>query len=136
VAKPDKFLPIRRPATTALPTSLKDVFDAYKGKLVEIPKDWDPVEKNTLVGKPFAIHEFTIRGGDYGEFVTVFAVTEDGQRIVFSDGSTGIAAQLLKLAKEENVMGGISVLKGLRVSNYTYKDEKGVDKPAATYYLT
>jgi hypothetical protein len=130
----DDFAPVRRPPVEGLPDSMKAVFDAFGGTLVSVPVDWDLVEKGTLVGKPFVIWEFTFGAGDYGEYVTVFAVTEDGQRIMFSDGSTGIARQLKTLA-DANIMGGISCSKGLRPSHYDY-DDHGTKKPATTYYLT
>lgn len=125
-----------------VPENWQDVYNAFNGQITDLPSDWDLVDKATLVGKPFLIYEFTLREGDFGrKYASVYAVIEGAtpdaplQRVVFNDGSTGIARQLEAMAAQ-GIMGGIRCTKGLRVSEYTYEDRDGTTKPAKTYYLS
>ena len=125
-----------------VPETWKDVFQAFDGKITDIPSDWDLVDKATLVGKPFVIFSFTLREGDYGRpYVSVNAVIEGAtpdaplSRVVFNDGSTGVAKQLEEMARQ-GIMGGIRCSKGLRKSEYTYTGQDGKSTPATTYYLS
>ena len=125
-----------------VPESWEDVYKAFDGQITDLPSDWDLVDKATLVGKPFIIYSFTLRDGDFGRpYVSVNAVLEGSSpgapvsRVVFNDGSTGIAAQLKEMAAQ-GIMGGIRVTKGLRVSEYEFTGSDGITKPAKTYYLS
>lgn len=100
-------------------------------------------DKDKLLGRPMLILEWANYQGDHGPFVTVRAMTNDGERIIFNDGSTGIRSQLDKIAKhrgvtpdwKERVSGGIAI-NGLRVSEYDYTDPNtGKVSKARTYYL-
>lgn len=102
----------------------------------------DVVDKETLIGTPFVIIEWRFNDtGKFGTFVSAVFMTEDGKRGVFNDGSTGIAQQLRELSDYREAhnhatpYAGRFVKGGLRVSDYTYVDEKGNDIPARTFYL-
>lgn len=91
--------------------------------------------KSQLLGLGFFAVAWNFSMGDHGEFVAVKLVTEDNRKLVITDGSTGIYAQLAAYSKNTGRYGGLFVRKGLRVSEYTYEDEKGDEKDARTYYL-
>lgn len=111
------------------------VFDASEfGNGYEV---LDKEGKDKLIGVYFAIMDWRFNDGDQGEFVSVTVLTEKGDRYVINDGSTGICEQLREIQKAAGGTAVIRVKKGLRVSRYTYTDEKdGKEKPAATYYLS
>lgn len=93
-------------------------------------------DKSVLVGTPFLIVEWFFYPGDFGEdFVSMKVVTMDGRKFIVNDGSTGITAQLRATSEKRNVYGGMACRKGLRVSEYTYTNDKGVEVPAATFYI-
>ncbi len=104
-------------------------------------------DKDTLIGKEFLIIAYRMNAdGDFGEFVSVMALTRDNRRIVFNDGSTGIKLQLAELA-QKGITSRILCKDGLRRSDFRF-DEKSGDivkrtdprygdsKPAKTYYLS
>lgn len=97
-------------------------------------------DKATLVGVPLLILTSegvdTMRMGDYGPFVTLFIVTEDGRKFILNDGSTGIRDQMHFYWQKTKRIGGILVKGGLTRSDYTYEDVDGKTKPATTYYLS
>lgn len=124
------------------PETWQDVYAAFDGQITDLPNDWELVDKATLVGVPFLIYSFTLREGDFGRaYVSVNAVLEGAspdaplRRVVFNDGSTGIAKQLTEMAAQ-GIHGGIRCTKGLRVSEYTFTDRDGSTKPAKTFYLS
>lgn len=113
---------------------------------------FDQVEKSTLVGVPLFIVEWRDVKSDKvvsgGEFVVVFAITQDDKKVMFIDGSSGIYEQLKHVTEMRERKGEIPadqirraliIKKGLRVSNYVTQvaDGKGVmrDTNASTYYL-
>lgn len=99
--------------------------------------EWDVVEdKGHLVGVPFVGLRWRFNKGDAGEFVSIEIVTEDARRLIINDGSTGIYQQLKRLTDETGRTTGIACKKGLRRSDYLYQDEKGVERPATTFYLS
>lgn len=89
--------------------------------------------KENLIGVPFIVLTWRKAHGDHGDYVAAYVVTEDGRKCVITDGSTGIAAQLLTLQERTGVNGGILVRKGLRKSTYPHPTEP--DKTATTFYL-
>lgn len=91
--------------------------------------------KDALSGVGFFAVSWNFSMGDHGEFVAVKLVTEDDRKLVITDGSTGIYAQLAQYSKQTGRYGGLFVRKGLRRSDYTYTDDKGDEKDAHTYYL-
>lgn len=97
--------------------------------------DWDLVgDKDTLLAVPFVIARIRFNEGDSGNFVSVCCYTKTG-KVIFNDGSTGVYEQLKDYTNKNARTTAISCPRGLRVSRYTYTDDKGVDRDAATYYL-
>jgi hypothetical protein len=110
--------------------------------------EFQPVDKETLVNRPMFILAWTFKDGDYGpesEYAFVAVRSTDGLGW-FTDGGTGIKDQLrryqAKLEKDgvwedfkNGKLGGLRVPNGLRVSNYTYTDEDGTEKPGHTFYI-
>jgi hypothetical protein len=98
-------------------------------------------DKAQLSGKPFVVLEWRFNTGTFGEFASALIVTEDGTKCVLNDGSTGIFTQLRMVTDSRerndvaNTQSGLLVKNGLRVSEYTYSDEKGNEIPARTWYL-
>lgn len=91
--------------------------------------------KDLLIGVPMLLVSWDFNIGDHGEFVSARVVTQTNQKYVLNDGSTGIRDQLIAYSTKYNKRAGLLVQKGLRRSNYVYKNEKGEDVPATTYYL-
>lgn len=104
--------------------------------------------KDLLIDRPFAILEwrFTKSPKFNSEFVSMFVVTKSGEKYIVNDGSTGICAQLRRIADERirngraNPQIGLRVDRGLRKSTYQqeYTDEKTgkiETREATTYYL-
>jgi hypothetical protein len=91
--------------------------------------------KDALSGVGFFAINWTFSMGDHGEFVAMKVVTEDDRKLVLIDGSKGIFEQVKLYSEKTGKYGGLVVRRGLRRSDYTYTDEKGVEKDASTYYL-
>jgi hypothetical protein len=112
-------------------------------------------DKNTLVGKPLFVLATKMHAGDYGEFVTVFAVTMEhpNERVMFNDGSTGVYYDVKQLTAATGVPGGWIIKRGLSLSEYSTcigcsrprnarveicevcSDESTERKKGATFYL-
>jgi hypothetical protein len=101
-------------------------------------------DKADLVGVPFIIamlrwNDVKNKSGQPTgkQFVSVMAYTKDeGKKIVFNDGSTGVAQQLSTYVAKHDRDTGILCDKGLRVSEYDYEDpETGITTRAKTYYI-
>ncbi len=96
--------------------------------------------KAALVGVPLVLMEWNFYEGDFGKFVAVRALgkADDGSlmKVIFVDGSSGICEDLARYTMKTQRNGGLVVRGGLRVSEYTYYDEK-LDRniPAQTFYL-
>jgi hypothetical protein len=117
-----------------------DTFGEIKDASEELGDGFSLVEdKSTLVGKPMILMEWAFRDGDFGTFVSVRAMVKEPngapRKVIFNDGSTGIAEDLADWSiKNNGRMGGMVVHKGLRVSEYV-KEIDGKRTPAKTYYL-
>lgn len=96
-------------------------------------------DKMSLIGKPMALIEWRFNRGDQGDFVSIRAVDMSVQpfrKVILNDGSTGIYRQLRDFTDQTRIQAGLMVKNGLRVSEYTYYDDKqGIEKPAKTFYL-
>lgn len=106
-------------------------------------------DKKSLIGVPLYIMEWMFHEGKYqrdseegaqetGEFVgaRIVAQTVKGlKKLIINDGGSGIYKQLKELSDSQNVFKDLYVERGLRVSEYTYKDSKGKEQPAKTFYL-
>lgn len=77
-------------------------------------------DKKKLVGKPFLALYWTFNPGDYGgHFASMVAITNDNQRFIINDGSSGIYQDLLSYSQEHNGrQGGLLCPGGLRESTY------------------
>jgi hypothetical protein len=138
-----------------VPDSYEDL-DAYfeaQGGLIEFKgSPYDLVkDKSTLVDRPFAIVNIRFYKGTFGEACAVMAITQEGDKIVFNDGSSGIFSQCESMVKRVKRRGGFTCPNGLRASSYTYvpKDLDGnslvgtkapdgtiyEETPATTYYI-
>ena len=99
-------------------------------------------EKDQLKGAEMLLLQWRFSDGDFGPFVSVAALTRDGRRVIFNDGSSGIYKQLRTVTLtrlkngETNMQAGLTATHGLKESTYTYEDEQGVKRPASTYYLS
>lgn len=99
-------------------------------------------DKDQIIGAEMLLVQWRFSEGDFGPFVSVTALTRDGRRVIFNDGSTGIYAQLKMVTDkrlrngEANAQSGLTATHGLRVSEYKYIDSKGDERPASTYYLS
>lgn len=91
--------------------------------------------KDQLNGVGFIAVNWDFHQGDHGEFVTVKVMTEDGQKYIVNDGSSGIRDQLMAYTAKSGKQAGMFCRKGLRRSDYTYTDDDGKTKPAKTYYI-
>lgn len=90
-------------------------------------------DKTDLVGRAFVITNWRHNPeGNMGEFVVCKITVQDGTHGLFTDGSTGIKDQLLKFNEGRPII----VPKGLRKSDYMYKDDFGNMIPATTFYLS
>lgn len=95
-------------------------------------------EKRTLVDVELAVLDwrFNVVAETGGEFVSLVILTRDGRKVIVNDGSTGIFAQMRTITEKlGDARPILTIPKGLRASDYFYVDEKGVKRPATTYYL-
>lgn len=93
-------------------------------------------QKASLVGQPLMIVKWSFHPGDFGEFVSCWIVTRNDQKFILNDGSTGIYAQLKGVTENTGRDAMLACPKGLRVSKYTYTDQRtGEERPAETYYV-
>lgn len=99
-------------------------------------------DKDTLIDVPFIALGWRFNPGDFGEFVTMMVVAEDGRKFIVNDGSTGVCQQLATYTNATGRHGGMLVKRGLTRSDYEYEDNSVLDadgnptkRPAHTYYL-
>lgn len=126
------------------------VVEFFKSQGVEVERASDVLSdgfeavdnKRELVGTNMALLSWTFSHSEKfdGEFVTVRAITTDNRKIRFSDGSSGIYAQLRELTDRREKDGhpypqGALICNGLRVSDYMYTDDKGKKTAASTFYI-
>jgi len=79
--------------------------------------------KSQLVGQGFLILTYRFFEGQKGIFAAVFVITDDGRKLLLTDGSTGIRAQLEEWTEQHN--GEVTRMicrNGLRVSTYKVCD--------------
>lgn len=93
------------------------------------------VDKDALVGVSMFLYDWSFQVGDKGQYVVVHAAKENGEKIVFVDGGTGICRQLLELTETRQASGfrgagGLLCRRGLRRSDYEANDER----PAGTTF--
>jgi len=86
-------------------------------------------DKDKLVGKHFVIMEWEYgKHLQYGlsKFVIVRLVTAQNEKVIITDGSTGIMRQLETMKEVEGRLGGINCQEGLRVSEYGLNDAQEI----------
>lgn len=99
-------------------------------------------DKTQLVGRPMVLLNWHFSEGDYRDedgnlrdFVSARVISQrpDGtvDKWVVNDGSTGLCDQLKNYSVRTNMMGGLLVQRGLRVSEYIHPTHG----PAKTFYL-
>jgi len=91
-------------------------------------------EKDQLIGCAFLAVAWQFTMGDHGEYVIARIITARNEKLVITDGSTGIYQQFADYSKRSGKFNGLYVEQGLRRSDYTY-DDNGKEKAASTYYL-
>lgn len=83
----------------ALFESVTEISDASE----DLADEWPEIDKDRLVNVPFLIVAFTISSAEdseYGsQYVVVRGITATNQRFRFTDGSTGVFRQLVRLWK-------------------------------------
>jgi hypothetical protein len=75
-------------------------------------------DKAPLVGKEMIVVSCAFSDGDFGQFASVAAVTKDGGKFIFNDGSTGVYNQLFELVRTKKRTGGFHLPSGLTASTY------------------
>jgi len=91
------------------------------------------VEKETLIGTPMVAVQWRFHAGDFGDFVSVEAVTEAGKKVVFNDGAktSGIRAQLEAITQARLKAGhkapyaGLGIPNGLTMTDYYFNATTG-----------
>jgi hypothetical protein len=99
-------------------------------------------DKKDLIEVPFMIVDVRAYEGKWGLAVAVCILLENGEKLVFNDGSTGVKQQVLQTVLSKKRKSGIMCPNGLRKSEYTYQRPKGFDDAdgfedieATTYYI-
>lgn len=91
-------------------------------------------DKSRLCGVPLVLVNWKFHKGDMGVYAFIAAVTKDGGKYLFSDGSTGIRDQLIEYSQTKRKFGGLMIPHGLRKSEYEIEQDGNLT-PAVTYYL-
>lgn len=128
--------------TQASKPSAPDNFkDAVKTTEIATPKqEWPKIEKDRLIGKKFLIWSSSWADSDTGSKYVICRIIlehpiDDQVKYRFSDGSTGVCAQMELIVDEIGSNTPILVERGLRSSTYEIADDKGQTMKATTYYL-
>lgn len=100
----------------------------------------DDKDKGRLVGVPFICVNARVANGSFGDFSILHIITKNNDKIILTDGSTGIHHQVQRHGR--GVFVGLMCENGLTVSEYDYDviDPKtgeltGEKRPAKTYYI-
>lgn len=129
------------PEATGAPTPEDDLWAT-----AEVLAGVDVLDKAELVNVPFVVTgiKITVNSRD---IVTAWVEGQrrDRTKFTFIDTSTGVKAQVDNYLAEHDLAGTLDewinikpfiAPRGLRVSNYEVKDERGKTRPARTYYFT
>lgn len=135
-----------------LPESMDEALALFRDSGIQVdqasvvmPDEFPEIDKKDLVNVPMMLLTWNIsnpeRGEFEGQYIVVRGITQSGKRFRFSDGSTGIFAQLRKLTGIRVQQGsptpnaGLLINKGLVKSDYTFTNDQGKPQNATTYYL-
>lgn len=147
VAKRQTFDPIALRSLSTLEDARRLIVEQMGGIVdatTEIGDGFTMVDdKKSLLNTPMLIIAWVFAAGDFGdEFVVVRAMTERGDKVIFTDGSTGISRQLREYEDRTGRAGGMMVPRGLRVSEYDTdangqptSDPTMAEGRGATFYL-
>lgn len=88
-----------------------------------------PVDKKDLVNVPFIVLKATLHDSkDFlgSQFALVRVMTKDGRKLFFTDGSTGVKAQVeMLIANRQGGASGVYCGRGLTYSEYEPENEDG-----------
>lgn len=114
----------------------------------EVIPDFGLVDSSELVGVPFTVAHFEPRYSEQfgrfrpedglfekGLYYSVFVITDDGKRLVFNDGGTGIVPVAENFIETTHQTGGMRCPWGLRASSYEKVLDNGQKVQATTYYF-
>lgn len=104
----------------------------------ELGDGFGPVIKSSLVGVPMVCLAVSYNpNGDQGPYLAFRCVTEDGRKIAFADGGTGLFATVKEYMDSHGGKFPVMWRHGLRESSYgPHVNAAGHDVPAGTtYYL-
>lgn len=87
-------------------------------------------DKSVLIGRPFLILSWRFNEGDFGDkgFVSAEIVTDQDEKFILNDGSTGIRDQLATVTsqrvsrKHSTPYAGLVCANGLTKTNYFYNE--------------
>jgi len=133
--------------TTKTATVTTTETTAWGKDAAEVLAGVDLVQKAEMIGVPFLITGFKFThnpASNIGYVYVEFETSPGGERRMFNDSSTGVRQQMeefagakgLKIELEKWYDVRVLCPKGLRVSEYDTKDERGRDTKGRTYYLT
>jgi hypothetical protein len=144
----DKQTAIATPEANDESTFLADIEREFGSAVVDasVYGGGELTEKDELIGTPFVVTDFEISQSDTHtrndngvirpvEFAVVRCRTIHGERVVFTDGGTGILPVLLEHEERTGKRGGLVARKGLRRSDYTKKLDNGTTTAATTFYF-
>lgn len=94
-------------------------------------------DKTELLDVEFMVVTYSVHPSESTgkEFTSLRVITRDGRKLIINDGSTGIHEQCLALRKRLGNFVPLHVPRGLRMSEYDYRDGE-VKKRARTFYLS
>lgn len=126
-----------------IPDSWQDVAEFFEGEVIEFQgSPYTVVKKDALVEVPFMITDVRFyESKQYdSEAVAICCITEDGQKLVFNDGSTGVFQQVKHMVATSKRKAGILCSNGLRKSTYKVEIPDGFDGDtkeieASTFYV-
>lgn len=150
---PTDVFNVARLASAELPETFTGMLELLResGITVEAASDvladeWPEIDKAKLINVNFVLTTWQVSKpgeSDTGnQYLVCRGITSDGKRFRFTDGSTGIMAQLVNLTRQRIKNGqatpnaGLHAVSGLTVSEYTFTDDKGKTQPAKTYYIS
>lgn len=132
--------------------TLADIQQRFStGKIYDVQEvipDFGLVDSTELVNVPFTVAHFEIRRSEEfgrfnengllepGEYVSVYVITDDGRRLVFNDGGSGILPTAKNFIDVTKQTGGMRCPWGLRASTYEKVVNDQKVKATTMYFAT
>jgi hypothetical protein len=88
-------------------------------------------DKGRLVGVPLLIVKWNFHPGKGGDFVSLWILTQTGERYIVNDGSTGIKEQLQTYTAETGRNAMLRADRGFSRSDYVHPEHG----PSTTFYI-